>query len=358
MLEHCRSERSGPVLATVVSTSRSAPRPAGTSMVVLPDGSVTGSISNGCLDADVYETACETRTSGIPTTKRYGVSDDPFGVGLSCGGSVEVFVRRLGSRDLPWLTAAAEAVADGRAFAVATVVAAPDRTRIGDTVLVGPAPEVCDDRVTRSARALLASGTSGTMRLPDSGGCRTVFVQSVAPPPRMIIFGSGDYAIALSRQSALLGYAVTICDARPVFADAARLPDAGDVIVQWPHTYLAAEAAAGRVDGRTAVAVLTHDPKFDVPVLRVALGLPEVGYIGVLGSRRTHEDRLERLRDAGVPPEQLDRMCSPIGLDLGGVTPAELAVSVTAEMIALRTGASGARLSQLPGPIHRASATG
>jgi xanthine dehydrogenase accessory factor len=156
----------------------------------------------------------------------------------------------------------------------------------------------------------------------------------------------------VARIGAFLGYRVTVCDARPVFATKRRFPEADEVIVDWPHRYLAAEAEAGRLDERTAICVLTHDPKFDVPVLAVALALP-LGYVGAMGSRRTHDDRLKRLREHGVPEESLARLASPIGLDLAARTPEETAVSVAAEIVALRWGGTGARLSETAGPVHR-----
>jgi xanthine dehydrogenase accessory factor len=167
----------------------------------------------------------------------------------------------------------------------------------------------------------------------------------------MLVFGAIDYATSMARLGAFLGYRVTVCDARPVFATASRFPDADEVVVDWPHRYLAAEAAAGRIDRRTAVAVLTHDPKFDVPLLEVALRT-EVGYIGAMGSRRTHDDRLVRLRDAGLTDEELARLSSPIGLNLGARTPEETAISIAAEIIALRWGGGGERLTELNGRIH------
>jgi xanthine dehydrogenase accessory factor len=179
-----------------------------------------------------------------------------------------------------------------------------------------------------------------------------VFVQSFAPKPRMLVFGAIDFAAAVARVGSFLGYHVTVCDARPVFATKTRFPAADEVIVRWPHDYLQEEVDAGRIDGRTVLAVLTHDPKFDVPLLEVALRLPHVAYIGAMGSRRTHEDRLERLREAGLTEAELARMSSPIGLDLGARTPEETAISIAAEIIALRWGGGGDRLAGLEGPIH------
>lgn len=175
---------------------------------------------------------------------------------------------------------------------------------------------------------------------------------SGADRPRTIIFGAIDFAVALSRLGAFLGDRVTLCDARPVFATPERFPDA-EVVVDWPHRYLAAEAAAGRIDERTAVCVLTHDPKFDVPVLELALGLERIGYVGAMGSRRTHEDRVQRLLAAGTSQEALSRLSSPIGLDLGGRTAEETALSIAAEIVAHRRGGSGLPLGLGVGAIHR-----
>ena len=179
-----------------------------------------------------------------------------------------------------------------------------------------------------------------------------VFVWAFAPKPRMLVFGAIDFAAAVARVGSFLGYHVTVCDARPVFATGTRFPEADEVVVDWPHRYLDAEVEEGRIDRRTVITVLTHDPKFDVPLLEVALRLPEVAYIGAMGSRRTHDDRLERLREAGLTDEEIDRLSSPIGLDLGARTPEETAISIAAEIIAGRWGGSGERLAGTEGRIH------
>lgn len=179
-----------------------------------------------------------------------------------------------------------------------------------------------------------------------------VFVSSYAPKPRMLVFGAIDFAAAVARVGSFLGYRVTVCDARPVFATASRFPEADDVVVKWPHKYLTEEVRAGHIDERTVICVLTHDPKFDVPLLEVALRLPAVGYVGAMGSRRTHDDRVKRLREAGLDDDELARLSSPIGLDLGARTPEETAVSIAAEIIALRWGGKGERLVVADGPIH------
>jgi xanthine dehydrogenase accessory factor len=179
-----------------------------------------------------------------------------------------------------------------------------------------------------------------------------VFAASYAPPPRMLVFGAIDFAAAVARLGSFLGYRVTVCDARPVFATRTRFPDAHEVVVDWPHRFLAGEVEAGRIDTRTVICVLTHDPRFDVPVLEIALRLPQVGYIGAMGSRKTHEERLQRLREAGLTDFELERLSSPIGLDLGARTPEETAVSIAAEIVGQRWGGHGSRLTELSGRIH------
>ena len=315
----------------------------------------------------MYELAEQVVADGVPVLQRYGVSDDDaFAVGLTCGGILDVFVERVDRTTFPQLAQVAADVDSGRPVAVCTVIEHPDDAHVGRRLVVrsedDPQPRdgtlgsdradaaVCDD-----ARGLLAAGRTETLGYGPDGERRgegmRVLVQSFAPEPRMLVFGAIDFAAAVARVGAFLGYKVTVCDARPVFATVSRFPDAHEVVVDWPHRYLAAEAAAGRVDERTVLAVLTHDPKFDVPLLEVALRLP-VAYVGAMGSRRTHDDRLARLRELGLTDAELARLSSPIGLDLGARTPEETAISVAAEMIQLRWGGRGTRLSALAGPIH------
>ena len=354
-------------MATVVATWRSAPRQAGAAMLVGPDGEAVGSVSGGCVEGAVYELGQDVMGSGTPALQRYGVSDDDaFAVGLTCGGILDVFVERVDPQSFPELGQVADDIASGRPVAVCTVIEHPDAAVLGRRLVVraedDPEPVVGDlgstrahDAVADDARGLLAAGRTETLTYGPDGERRgegmRVFVASYAPKPRMIVFGAIDFAAAVARMGTFLGYHVTVCDARPVFATRSRFPDADEVVVQWPHQYLRAEADAGRVDERTVLAVLTHDPKFDVPVLEVALRLP-VAYVGAMGSRRTHDDRLARLRDAGLGEDELARLSSPIGLDLGARTPEETAVSVAAEIVQLRWGGEGRRLTELHGPIH------
>ena len=202
-----------------------------------------------------------------------------------------------------------------------------------------------DAAVADDVLGLLAAGHNQTLDYGPDGERRgeglRVFVWSFAPPPRMLVFGAIDFAAAVARMGNFLGYKVTVCDARPVFATNSRFPSADEVVVKWPHKYLREEVEAGRIDQRSVLCVLTHDPKFDVPLLEVALRLPEgerVAYVGAMGSRRTHEDRMARLKEAGLTDDELARLSSPVGLDLGARTPEETAVSIAAEIIALRWG--------------------
>ena len=351
-------------VGTVVRTFHSAPRPAGASMVVAPDGTVSGSVSGGCVEGAVYELANDVVAEGAPRLERYGVTDDDaFSVGLTCGGIIDIFVEPVSRTTFPELEAVADDVAEHRPVAVATVIAHVDPAWVGRRLVVGPdsacgsfGSKRADAAVTDDAAGLLAAGRSEVLTYgPDGqrrGAGMEVFVASYAPRPRMLVFGAIDFAAALARQGSLLGYRVTVCDARPVFATRARFPTADEVVVEWPNRYLAALSDAGEIDGRTVICVLTHDPKFDVPLLEVALRLPEVCYVGAMGSRRTHDDRLDRLREAGLTEAEVARLSSPIGLDLGARTPEETAVSIAAEIIARRWGGGGRPLAEVDGRIH------
>ncbi len=350
-------------VATVVATFRSAPRPAGASMLVGPDATAVGSVSGGCVEGAVYEQASVVVGSGEPVLERYGVSDDDaFAVGLTCGGILDVYVEKVSRETFPELGEVAADVEAGRPVALATVIEHPDAGVRGRRVVVRPGQGLSgslgsprmDDAVHDDALGLLASGSNATLTYGPDGERRgegmRVFVWGFAPKPRMLVFGAIDFAAAVARVGSFLGYHVTVCDARPVFATASRFPDADKVVVDWPHRYLAAEVEAGRIDPRTVLAVLTHDPKFDVPLLEVALRL-DVAYVGAMGSRRTHDDRLARLREVGLTAAEIDRLSSPIGLDLGARTPEETAISIAAEIVAGRWGGSGERLATTSGRI-------
>lgn len=356
-------------LATVVRTWQSAPRRPGASMLVGAAGEASGSVSGGCVEGAVYELATEVAADPLarPVLQRYGVSDDDaYAIGLTCGGTIEVYVEQVSRETFPQLGDVVAAIRTGRPVAVATCVDPADSARFGGRLVLWDSrvegtfgSARLDAAVADDARGLLAAGRTGMLHYGADGERRgddiAIFVNSYAPPARMIVFGAIDFAAAVARIGGFLGYRVTVCDARPVFATVKRFPTADEVVVQWPHRYLEGEVAAGRVDERTVLCVLTHDPKFDVPLLELALRLP-VAYVGAMGSRRTHDDRLARLREHGMTEAELSRLRSPIGLDLGARTPEETAVSIAAEIVALRWGGTGATLSDVAGPIHHRGA--
>ncbi|MFI0538237.1 XdhC family protein [Streptomyces sp. WSLK1-3] len=344
-------------LATVVSTSRSAPRDPGAAMAVGPDDEVVGSVSGGCVEGAVFELAREVVASGEARLETFGYSDeDAFAVRLTCGGEITLLVRPVTAALDPAFGEIAESVAAGDPVTVATVTEGPAPR--GATLVVWPDRVAgslgaggLDVAVTADARGELALGATGSRRYGPHGERREdavgVFLHSFAPPPRMLVFGAIDHAAAVARIGAFLGYRVTVCDARPVFATPKRFPPGVEVVVDWPHRYL----SGTDTDDRTVICVLTHDPKFDVPLLEEALRRP-AAYIGAMGSRRTHDDRMTRLGASGLAEAELARLRSPVGLDLGARTPEEVAVSVAAEIIALRWGGSGAPLTGTAGAIH------
>jgi xanthine dehydrogenase accessory factor len=356
----CREQRPF-ALATIIGVSGSAPLPAGTSVAVDEDGTVVGSISGGCVEGQVYELCRQIlHDQEAPRRAWFGYSDeDAFAVGLTCGGELDVLVQRIDPTAQPHLTRALSEAAGGRTAAVAQVVDGPANllgglvTLHGDGRMSGTDLDADTSRaVAEQAAALLRAGRTARSTLGgDAATCPerlTFLVHVAATRPRLLVFGAIDFAAALSEAGRFLGYHVTVCDARPVFATPARFPHAHEIVADWPHRYLRRTA----VDERTAICVLTHDAKFDIPLLRLALDLP-VGYIGAMGSRRTHTERLRLLREAGLTEEQLTRLHSPIGLDLGARTPEETAVSIAAEIIACTNSATGRPLSRTTGPIHR-----
>ncbi|MFD5775022.1 XdhC family protein [Streptomyces fungicidicus] len=349
-------------VATVVEVGGSAPRLPGAALAVDADGTALGSVSGGCVEGAVYELCAQALRDGETVLERFGYSDeDAFAVGLTCGGVVDIMVTPVRAADpvRPVIAAALAAAARGEAAAVARIVGGPRELR-GRALLVRPDgsyeggfgahPEL-DRTVAAEAGALLDAGRTGTLEIGERGSrCGaplTLLVESSVPPPRMIVFGAVDFASALVRVGKFLGHHVTVCDARPVFATRARFPEADEIVVEWPHTYLERTS----VDARTVLCVLTHDAKFDVPLLKLALRLP-VAYVGAMGSRRTHLDREARLREVGVTDPELARLRSPIGLDLGARTPEETALSIAAEIVANRRGGSGASLTGAHTPIH------
>ncbi len=351
-------------LATVVRTFRSAPRPAGASMLRCADGSVVGSVSGGCVEGAVYELAGDVLDTGAPALERYGVSDDDaFAVGLTCGGILDIFVEPISSETYPEFGEVASDIAAEHPVAVATVIAHDDPGMLGRHLIVRPdsvqgslGDARVDAVVTADIAERLADGTTGPVGYGSDGtpggADFELFVAAFAPRPRLLVFGAIDFAAALARQGALVGYHVTVCDARPLFVTAERFPDVDELVRMQPAKYLAAERDAGRLDRHTAVCVLTHDPKFDVPALIEAFTLPESVYIGAMGSRRTHEDRVSRLREQGATEGDLARLHSPIGLNIGSRTPEETAVAIVAEVIAWKWGGRAESLVRTAGAIH------
>ncbi|MFE9257284.1 XdhC family protein [Streptomyces sp. NPDC006879] len=368
-------------VATVVAVGGSAPRQPGAALAVDSEGTAIGSVSGGCVEGAVYDLCRQALEDGRSLLERFGYSDDDaFAVGLTCGGIIDILVTpvRADSAGRAAFGAALAAAAGGEAVALARVSEGPGEL-MGRALLVrsegphegglGGHPEL-DRTVAAETRAMLDAGRTGTLEIglgtaPTEGASEDgawqggrlcgeplkLLVESSVPAPRMIVFGAIDFAAALVRIGKFLGYHVTVCDARPVFATEARFPEADTIVVDWPHRYLAAESEAGAVDGRTVLCVLTHDAKFDVPLLETALRLP-VAYVGAMGSRRTHEDRNKRLREVGVSELELARLRSPIGLDLGARSPQETALSIAAEIVANRRGGSGVALTGAHTPIH------
>ncbi len=353
-----RDRRIPIALATVVGVERSAPRDPGAVLAVNALGEVAGSVSGGCVESAVYEEAQDAIATGRARLVRYGISDEAaFSVGLTCGGTIHVFIERLDDWPAGMFERLARAL---RAEAPIASAVRIDEGGAGLRLLASEAESSGDlgtpgltYAATGEARALLAAGEKALREFgPDgepTGVAVRLFIEAFAPKPVMYIFGAIDFSRAMASLAKVVGYRVVVVDARPIFATKARIPDADDVIVAWPDEYL----AQAHVDERTAIVVLTHDPKFDIPLLRVALGT-RAGYIGAMGSRRTHASRVAELRLAGVSDAGLARISAPVGLDIGARTPEETAVSIVAEIVALRARRPGGRLSAGSEPIHPA----
>jgi xanthine dehydrogenase accessory factor len=360
-------------LARVIGVAGSAPREPGAAMAVSEDGEVAGSVSGGCVETAVVAEALEALTTGKARLVTFGYSDEEaFAVGLTCGGTVRVFVEPLGPRgiDSQIFAALRDQVSTSQPVALATVIEAGDddaaagepAAKPGPTLLVEPdSPSIgslgnpgLDAAVRRDALGYLDAGTTAVRgygwRGEASRSDLAVFIETFTPPPQMLIFGAVDFSAALARVAKILGYKVTVCDARRVFATPERFPMADEVVVDWPDRLLA--RVGPTLTGRDAVCVLTHDAKFDVPAVLAALRTG-AGYIGAMGSRRTAADREKRLVEAGVEVEAMSRLMTPIGLDIGARTPEETAISICAEIVALRSANhTGAPLRATSGPIH------
>jgi xanthine dehydrogenase accessory factor len=313
-LERWSAEGVRAAVATVVRTERSAPRGPGAVLAVSERGEVAGSVTGGCVEPAVYEQAQEVLAGGPARLVTYGISDEEgFNVGLSCGGTVHIMIEPLDDAVVAGLAAA---IAEERPVAVVSPIHPDAGMRLVEAADADEAEAVLD---------LIARGESA---LTTADG-EEVFVSTFAPRPDMYVFGAIDFASAVATIGRFLGYRVTVCDARATFVTPERFPDVDRLVVAWPHEFL----ATAPVDRRTVICVLTHDAKFDVPVLKAALATP-AGYVGAMGSRRTTEQRNERLRAEGVSEEDLARVHAPIGLPIASQTPQEVAVAVAAEIIA------------------------
>ncbi len=300
-------------VATVVRTERSSPREPGSAMAMNDSGEIAGSVTGGCVEPAVCAHAEEVMAGGPPRLAPYGIADeDAFEVGLPCGGNVEIFIEEV---DPATISAVANAVREDRSIAVVTAVT-------GSTL--GTRRVITLNDTDDPAYGLLERGQSG---LIDDGDGQ-VFVSTFAPRPAMYVFGAMDHASALARLGRFLGYRVTVCDARGAFVTPDRFPDVDELVVAWPHEFL----ATAPIDRRTVICVLTHEQRFDVPALKAALNSP-AGYIGAMGSKRTLQRRNERLREEGVSDEDIARIHAPIGLKISSRTPEEVAVAIAAEII-------------------------
>jgi xanthine dehydrogenase accessory factor len=325
----------------VVATRRSAPRPPGAKLCVSSGGELSGSVSGGCVENDVYGVAQDVLGGAEPRLLTYGISDDlALEIGLPCGGEIDVFVEEA---DQALVERLAHVVEDERRAVLFTVV---EGEGVGTTWLAVE-DEGTDAPAELAAEVgdLLRSGRSAVLEYEG----RKVFADVFEPPPRLVVIGAVDTAEALCAAAKQLGWRTVVADARAKFATRERIPSADELIVGWPDDAL----AQVQTDSATAVVVLTHEDRFDVPALQAALAT-DAFYIGALGSRRSQEGRRERLLEAGVPGEDLERICGPIGLDIGAVSPAETALSILAEIVARRAGRAGGALQTAAGRIHAA----
>jgi xanthine dehydrogenase accessory factor len=325
-------------------------------MAVDAQGRVYGSVSGGCVEGAVYDEARQVIESGVSKRLTFGVSDsDAFSVGLTCGGTIELIVVPVSQHTWPHFDRFATSLDSDQPTSLLISLDPPGDSPlalIDDRLLGSTGISRLDEALTDDARGFLAAGRSGVVRYGPSGerrlDDRAFLTLSFLPRPKMYVFGAIDFARAVANTGVFLGFHTTVCDARSTFATPERFPEVDEVVVQWPHQFL----EQAMVDERTVICVLTHDPKFDVPLLVMALKTPAT-YIGVMGSRRTHEKRLDDLRAAGVSEVELQRLRSPIGLDLGARTPEETAISIAAEIIKERWNGTGVPLKDSTGPIHR-----
>lgn len=322
----------GVALATVVQTWGSAPRKAGAKMAVTPSGSLSGSVSGGCVEGAVYEAAVAALESHQPRLLHFGVADETaWEVGLACGGNIDIFVEGL-RRDV--YEAQRRLIDEERAGAVATVIGAADGDWVGRKLLVdmagtqlGTVSATVDAEIVEGLRRAVRLGKNERVRV----GELDVFMEVVLPPAQLVMVGGVHIAVALAEMATLLGYRTVVIDPRRAFGSAERFPHVDQLIQKWPVKAF----GEVRVTENTAVALLTHDPKIDDPALGQILD-GSAFYIGALGSRKTHAKRVARLQEKGFTPAQIERIHGPIGLDIGAQTPEEIAVAVLAQIVGAR----------------------
>ena len=350
-LARWRQEGEETALATVVRTWGSTPRPAGARFAVTRSGRMAGSVSGGCVEGDLFERAMAVLDSKRPLVVHYGIADEmAFQVGLSCGGSIEVLVEAF-QPDPAW-DAVQQALAEQRPCALA-VALAPSSLQgrrlayLGEGTLAGSLDGELDKAVAARARQLLLVGGAEVLSLPWQGEEAAIFLEAFPPRPHLLIVGATHVAIPLCHMVKTLGFRVTVIDARSVFATRERFPEADELVVAWPDEVLERVA----LDAYTYIVILTHDPKFDIPTLSRALR-SEARYIGIMGSRGTHERRKRQLREMGFTEEEMARVRAPVGLDLGARSPEETALAILAEMTAVRYDRDAQPLSERTGHIH------
>ena len=344
-LKQWKREGKDVALATVVRVQGSAPRPEGSRLLVSSAEELDGSVSGGCVESDVALHALQVLKSGEARLATYGIADeDAFEVGLACGGTIQVYIEPADSGEI---TEAVEQLADGgRLGAQLTAISGGDWKAVIDArvgVLAGAIPSSIADDVLADTKRLMADEHSRTLSYGDID----VFIDVIAPSPKLLVFGAGPFAEPLCSLGSRVGYEVTVIDPRPAFARRDLFPDAREVIVSWPDKVLDDLPWDG-----SYVVVLNHNQRLEDPVIRRALAEP-IAYLGVMGSRRTHADRLARLKKDGFTGENLERIHGPVGLDIGAETPAEVAVSILAEITRVRYGNGGGEsLKGSQGRIH------
>jgi len=332
-------------LATVIRVIGSAPRPVGAKMIVSASGRMAGSVSGGCVETTVFEEMMDVLSGGPPRKLHFGITEDMiWDVGLACGGTIDVFVHVL---DRALVDALADCLEEGRACALATLVSGEAAGAMALITTGGVVSGWDDPELTRLAQELLAERVEVGLVSALAPGLEA-FVEPFLPPPALVIIGGVHIGIPLSRFAKNLGFYVTLVDPRAKFANRERFPEVDEVLLEWPDEAL----AHLEVDDTTYIVILSHDPKIDEPTLAAALKT-DAAYIGAIGSRKTHADRFERLAKWGITAEQLRRVHAPIGLDLGGRTPEETALSIIAEVVAVKNGRSGGSLRSTSGPIGK-----